>query len=127
MKLIVKFFPEITIKSKPVRKQQVRHLRDNISKVLKQIDDQVKVIGQWDFIEVKVPDDVIPEKTQQTIVDTLKRIPGIANFAEVHEFPYVDFDDVFQKTSRFMGQCCGASALLYVSNVRVNMILLLPS
>ncbi|MCP5209262.1 MAG: tRNA 4-thiouridine(8) synthase ThiI [Hahellaceae bacterium] len=103
MKLIVKFFPEITIKSKPVRKQQVRHLRDNISKVLKQIDDQVKVIGQWDFIEVKVPDDVIPEKTQQTIVDTLKRIPGIANFAEVHEFPYVDFDDVFQKTLSVYG------------------------
>lgn len=103
MKLIVKFFPEITIKSKPVRKQQVRHLRDNISKVLKQIDMAVKVIGQWDFIEVIVADDEVSPEKQKEIIATLQRIPGIANFSEVHECPYVDFDDTFQKTMEVYG------------------------
>jgi thiamine biosynthesis protein ThiI len=109
MKLIVKFFPEITIKSKPVRKQQVRHLRDNISKILKQIDEAVKVVGQWDFIEVKMTADKVrsgtpPSVIEALVIETLQRIPGIANFSEVHEYPFVDFEDVFKRTLEVYGE-----------------------
>ncbi len=56
MKFIIKLFPEITIKSKPVRKQFVRQLRSNIRKILQQIHGDIQVIGQWDKIDVEMPE-----------------------------------------------------------------------
>ena len=52
LKFIVKFFPEITIKSKPVRRQFVAQLRKNISRILRAIDSEVDVLREWDKITV---------------------------------------------------------------------------
>ena len=96
MKFIVKLFPEITIKSKPVRKQFVKQLRSNIRKILKRIDDSVEVVGQWDKIEVVLPEEIIAKEGD--VVDALQRIPGIANILLVTEHDYRDFDDILEKT-----------------------------
>ena len=53
MLFLVKLFPEITIKSRPVRKRLVRLLRKNLKMVLKEIDEQVVVTGDWDCLEVE--------------------------------------------------------------------------
>ena len=53
MKLIVKVFPEITIKSPPVRKGFIRQLTKNIRAVLKDLDPALQVEGVWDNIEVE--------------------------------------------------------------------------
>ena len=53
MKLIVKVFPEITIKSRPVRKQFIRQLGKNIRAVLRDLDPELRVDGVWDNLEVE--------------------------------------------------------------------------
>src|SRR3546814_6373073 len=53
MKLIVKVFPEITIKSPPVRKGFIRQLAKNIRTVLRELDPDLRVEGVWDNIEVE--------------------------------------------------------------------------
>ena len=52
MKFLVKLFPEITIKSRPVRQRFIRQLRRNIKAVLQDVDPEVQVHGEWDVIEV---------------------------------------------------------------------------
>jgi len=96
MKFIIKLFPEITIKSKPVRKQFVRQLRSNIKKILKRIDETVVVIGQWDKIEVELHE--ASAERGEEIAAALQRIPGIANILLVTEHGFTDFDDIFEKT-----------------------------
>lgn len=45
MKLIVKVFPEITIKSRPVRKRFIKQLAKNIRTVLRDLDPALVVDG----------------------------------------------------------------------------------
>ena len=63
MKFIVKLYPEIMMKSKPVRMRFTKMLETNIRNVLKKVDEDAKVQRQWDRIWVKVPNDK-PELAQ---------------------------------------------------------------
>ncbi|ROR98866.1 thiamine biosynthesis protein ThiI [Sinobacterium caligoides] len=100
MKFIVKFFPEITIKSKPVRKQFVRHLTDNVRSLLRQIDAEVKVQRDWDKLVVESQQ----EEKLQRFVETLSHTPGIAYFNEVSHYPLGDLHDIFEKTKLLWGE-----------------------
>ncbi len=96
MKFIVKLFPEITIKSKPVRKRFIQRLQSNLQIVLRRIDSKAQVHGQWDkvLVETRVED---PGKLE-AIIDALRCTPGIASFLQVKEYPLGSFEDVFQLT-----------------------------
>ena len=96
MKFIVKLFPEITIKSKPVRKRFIQRLQSNLQVILRRIDEQAKVSGQWDKV-------VVETKAEQAdkvdaIIQALQDTPGIAYFLKVKQYPLGDFDEVFQLT-----------------------------
>ncbi|MBR7887692.1 tRNA 4-thiouridine(8) synthase ThiI [Marinomonas sp. A79] len=93
MKFIVKFFAEITIKSSPVRKAFVKQLRHNIRLVLKKYDNDVKVSGNWDFLEVFSE----KEELRDEFVESLANIAGIAHFQYVREFPLVSLDDIVEQ------------------------------
>ncbi|KRW61293.1 tRNA uracil 4-sulfurtransferase ThiI [Pseudomonas sp. TTU2014-080ASC] len=95
MKLIVKVFPEITIKSRPVRKQFIRQLAKNIRSVLRALDPKVDVSGTWDNMVVSTQ--VEDPKAQQEIIERLRCTPGIVHFLQVDEYPLGDFDDVVAK------------------------------
>jgi len=101
MKLIVKVFPEITIKSRPVRKRFIRQLGRNIRTVLKDLDPALAVDGVWDNLEV-VPrlDD---EKVLREMTERLSCMPGIAHFLQVDEYPLGDFDDIVAKCKTHFG------------------------
>jgi thiamine biosynthesis protein ThiI len=101
MQFIVKFFPEITIKSKPVRKQFVKQLRNNIRIVLKPFDAAISVQSDWDRIIVESDSD--DESLRLNIVDVLSCTPGIAHFLDVKECPFVDMHDAFEKTQLLWG------------------------
>jgi thiamine biosynthesis protein ThiI len=96
MQFIVKFFPEITIKSKPVRRQFVSQLTSNLRRILKQIEPGVAVQRDWDKLVVTCPSE--DEQLRLQISDALSRIPGIAWFLDVLEYPLGDLDDIFQRT-----------------------------
>lgn len=90
MKFIVKFFAEITIKSRPVRKSFIKQLRQNIKLVLKKHDADVVVAGNWDFIEVLSERDDL----RDDFTEALSNIAGIAHFQFVREFPLLDLDGI---------------------------------
>ena len=75
MKLIVKTFQEITIKSRPVRKRFIRQLAKNIRAVLR----------------------------RREMIERLTCTPGIGHFLEVHEYPLGDFDDILAKCKAHFG------------------------
>lgn len=95
MKFIIKLFPEITIKSKPVRKLLIRQLRQNIKIIVGRIDPEAKVSGNWDYIDVSTHQD-LSESANQQVIEALCCIPGIANFREVRQYPLGSFDDILE-------------------------------
>jgi thiamine biosynthesis protein ThiI len=96
MKFIVKLFPEIMMKSKPVRMRFTKMLETNIRNVLRKIDEDAKVQRQWDKIMVKVPADK-PEM-QSVYAERLACIPGIAHVLQVKESTFESVDDIYQQT-----------------------------
>lgn len=92
MQFIIKYFPEITIKSKPVRARFSNQLANNLRTLLKSIDADIKVKGGWDKLTIYAP------KEDARIIEVLKNTPGIAYFLTVLEFPLGDFDSIYEHT-----------------------------
>lgn len=105
MKFVIKLFPEITIKSKPVRQRLVRQLRQNVSEVLKREYSHVAVQGFWDKVEVHVPDDQ-PELGKKVAL-TLQRIPGIANILRVQKYKIDNINEGFEQIADLTYQTIG--------------------
>jgi thiamine biosynthesis protein ThiI len=107
MKYIVKVAPEITIKSKPVRKQCIKLLAKNIRIHLDKFDGFFEVHFNWDRIDIDFA--FLPDLDEE-IQSILGNIPGIGAFMEVESFPLlgssggdnrVPFDDILEKVSSF--------------------------
>src|SRR5574344_354494 len=84
MKLFVKPFAEITIKSRPVRRQFILQLGRNIRNVLKDLDPDVRTGGEWDNIDVT--SSLSEPAAQQQLIERLRGVPGIAHFYQVLDF-----------------------------------------
>ncbi|WP_025819919.1 tRNA uracil 4-sulfurtransferase ThiI [Shewanella marina] len=98
MKFIVKLYPEIMMKSKPVRTRFTKMLETNIRNVLKKVDDDAKVLRMWDRIMVMVPADK-PELADK-FAERLACIPGIAHVLKVNEYSFETVDDIYQHALR---------------------------
>ncbi len=97
MNFIVKFFPEITIKSKPVRRRFVSQLSDNVKAVLQELSPDFTVQKHWDKLQVShAGDDPV---LREQALDALQRIAGIGLILAVREHPLGDFDDVLARTA----------------------------
>lgn len=105
MKFVVKLFPEITIKSKPVRQRLVKQLRQNISAVLSKEFEEVKVQGFWDKVEVNLNDDSLDKA--ERIAETLQRIPGIANILKVQRYEVENINENFDEIVRLTHSVLG--------------------
>lgn len=90
MLFLVKLFPEITIKTRPVRRRFIRQLRKNIRSVISEFDPAASVVGEWDNLEVETSTDE-PELVAQ-ISERLACTPGIAKFLLVDKYPRTDLD-----------------------------------
>lgn len=101
MKVIVKPFAEITIKSRPVRKQFIRQLAKNIRTVLRDLDPELDVQGEWDNLEFQTRQD--DPKLLAEMLERLRCTPGIAHCLEVHDYPLGDFDDIVEKCKLHFG------------------------
>jgi thiamine biosynthesis protein ThiI len=90
MLFVIKLFPEITIKSRPVRRRFIRILRRNLKSMLREYDENVSVTGEWDSIEVETT------HTSETVItqflDCLRCTPGITQVQMVERYPLQDFD-----------------------------------
>ena len=99
MQFIIKFFPEITIKSKPVRKQMVKRLRDNLFAVLRPLDGKVTITNDWDKLVVELSPE--GEALKDEFIEVLSNSGGIAYFLEVETHNFSDLDDIALKTLDF--------------------------
>ena len=96
MKFIVKLFPEITIKSKPVRRRFIQRLQSNLQVVLRRIDPKAHVCAQWDKVTVETR---VEDPSQiAALTQAMQETPGIAYFLRVQQYPLGDFEQVFQVT-----------------------------
>ncbi|WP_428242822.1 tRNA uracil 4-sulfurtransferase ThiI [Gynuella sp.] len=96
MKFIIKLAPEITIKSKPVRKRFTQQLRQNIRNILQKIDTNVAVSGVWDNLFVQ-PSSQASEDQCNAIAESLACTPGIAHILQVESFQLQSLEDIFLK------------------------------
>ncbi|PMR72935.1 tRNA uracil 4-sulfurtransferase ThiI [Billgrantia endophytica] len=92
MYYLLKLFPEITIKSRSVRRQMTRCLVGNVRNVLRPLGEDVQVRGGWDALAVKVPDGMTPHWLHQ-LVARLTRTPGIHEVQAVEDLPFLSFDE----------------------------------
>jgi len=92
MKFIIKLFPEIIVKSKPVRKRLISQLKKNLKKILNSIDENIVISGSWDFVEVNLEsnDDVL----EAQILERLKNTPGIDFILKVKSHPFSTIEDI---------------------------------
>jgi tRNA uracil 4-sulfurtransferase len=95
MKFILKLHPEITIKSKSVRKRFTKLLDNNIRHVFKANDLSVEVRNQWDKLLLLVNATALDKKDQ--VIDLIQRIPGIEKALLVEESSFTDLDDIYQQ------------------------------
>ena len=102
MKYVIKFFSEITIKSRPVRKRFVAQLADNLKAVLKELDAQVQVKKGWDKLEVDtaVEDPLLLAQ----MVEAMRNTAGITYILEVVDFPLPELDEIVEKVLPVYGQ-----------------------
>lgn len=98
MKFIVKLSPEITIKTKPVRRNFTNRLLQNIRKVLRYKALTADVVMRWDMLEV-VMDSTYQESNEAynqrvlKLAEVLQCIPGIAHFIRVEDFYWAEDKD----------------------------------
>lgn len=99
MKYIVKFFPEIMVKGDAVKKKMVRHLHENLKRLLLRLDEQITSQRFWDKIEVWVADDQpeLIEAVRQVLVNT----PGIDQIWQVQAYPISDLASVVARVVPF--------------------------
>lgn len=95
MKFIIKLHPEITIKSKSVRKRFTKLLEANIRQIFKQHELSVQVVNYWDKLVMLVNPGAQAEI--DTVVQLLTRIPGIEQALWVQESTFTDLDDIYQQ------------------------------
>ncbi|HBD12868.1 MAG TPA: tRNA 4-thiouridine(8) synthase ThiI [Porticoccaceae bacterium] len=89
MQFVIKLFPEIIIKSAPVRKRFIRQLRENLKRLLAEANCDADVRSEWDKIEVDI-DDCGREDAE----DIFSHTPGIANYSRVTRHSLGDFDAI---------------------------------
>ncbi|NVK26199.1 MAG: tRNA 4-thiouridine(8) synthase ThiI [Gammaproteobacteria bacterium] len=99
MKLIVKYHPEINIKSRSVRRRFSKLLESNIRIIVKRLYPSAHVIARWSDILVETKDDVTPE-LEAEIIEAVSRIPGVDQYNEIVEYPFVDFETAFQDVAK---------------------------
>ncbi|MFV0477937.1 MAG: tRNA uracil 4-sulfurtransferase ThiI [Parahaliea sp.] len=93
MKFVIKFFSEIAIKSKPVRRRFVDKLVENVRLVLRKIDPAIEVRRYWDKLEVQ---SAANETVLRQIVDALQCTAGITYILEVQTFPLRALDELVE-------------------------------
>lgn len=96
MKYLIKYSPEMTIKSRPVRTRFAKQLRQNLQAQLKRFSSEISVSGNWDYVEINVPEDL--ETERGSVEKVLTSTPGICFSERVRHFHFDHLDEVLGHT-----------------------------
>ena len=94
MKFVVKYFSEIAIKSKPVRRRFVTQLGRNLLEVLREIDSEIQICRQWDklAVETTLADPLVIAR----MVEAMRHVAGITYILEVREHRLPALDEIVE-------------------------------
>ena len=94
MKFVAKYFPEIIMKSRPVRKRFVKQLQMNIRNLVGRNGFKANVQGQWDnlYVDINSEDPAI----RRAMINILTHTPGLAFSYEIEEHEFETMDDAYQ-------------------------------
>ncbi len=95
MQFVVKYFSEIVMKSKPVRRQFVRQLEENLRAVLRDIDPAVVLHRSWDKLCVRSRQ--LDETVLARMVEVMCNTPGVTYVLEVQEYPLPELDAISER------------------------------
>ncbi|MEQ9022515.1 MAG: tRNA uracil 4-sulfurtransferase ThiI [Pseudomonadales bacterium] len=90
MHFIVKPFPEIFVKSLPVRKRLTRMLANNMKHLFREIDG-AQIHSDFEKLEVSIPDG---EGNRDRAIEILLSIPGINQFSETLNFNFDSLEHI---------------------------------
>lgn len=79
MKYLLKYSPEITIKSRPVRVRFVKQLTRNLRALLRKLDERITVLSKRDYLEVNSPHE--SNEISPQIEEILLSTPGVSSIA----------------------------------------------
>ena len=102
MLFLTKLFPEITIKSRPVRRRFIKTLRKNIRSVLAEFDENISVTGEWDSIEVE--SECNDPRIIEQVGERLTRIPGISVVMPVDKYPLPDMEGIYTLAQQYYSE-----------------------
>ncbi|OHZ03876.1 tRNA uracil 4-sulfurtransferase ThiI [Salinicola sp. MIT1003] len=92
MRYRVKLFPEITVKSRPVRREMVRYLRTNIRNTLASVAPGVRVRDEWDALEIR-PRRSLDDTAREAFEARLRGVAGIHEIQVVETHDWSSFED----------------------------------
>ncbi|MBQ9275175.1 MAG: tRNA 4-thiouridine(8) synthase ThiI [Succinivibrio sp.] len=116
MRYILRLFPEISIKSKPVRNRLIKMVRQNVLNVLQRKGFALTAEALWDKILLNLEGDG-PE-VKEAVERELCRIPGIHSFVDMVCYGFTGLDDLFLQIK----EQCGAMMSNHSFAVRVKRI-----
>jgi thiamine biosynthesis protein ThiI len=97
MKLIVKYHPEINIKSRSLRKRFSKLLESNLRIIVKKIAPAAHIVARWSDIAVEFHTD--DKDIEAQVVEAISRVPGVDQYNEVVEYEFTDFESAFQNVA----------------------------
>ena len=96
MNYLVKYSPEITIKSRPVRSRFSKQLKRNLTKLLNRVSDEILIQGNWDYVDIELPGHL--NHLQLQVEQILSTTQGICFFERVQVFTFNSLEDVLKYT-----------------------------
>ena len=94
MIFVIKFFPEITIKTESARKHMTKILSQNLRTLVRKQEISADVQNRWNSLVVVVNSE--EESVRRKVVQILSHTPGIAHALEIDEFPFTTLDEAYQ-------------------------------
>jgi thiamine biosynthesis protein ThiI len=99
MLFVVRFFSEITIKSRSVRRRFIRVLRRSLKTQLSLLDPQISVVGEWDNLAIETLS--TDGELHEAMMTLLTNTPGIASVMEVSKCPLPDMQGILFETAQY--------------------------
>ena len=88
MRYLIRFFPELTIKTHLVRHRLIQVLLRNLRIILRRLSNKLSVTADWDILEVQTADD--NKILEQQVLDILLSARGTSLVKPLHKLPFVD-------------------------------------
>lgn len=100
MKYLLKYSPEISIKTRPVRVRFVKQLRRNLKTLLRRVHPDTVVTDCWDYLDITVPEAADLVHAEQVLGNT----PGVHSYSKVREYPLTTLEDLSVQALDLFGE-----------------------